>query len=166
MMNLYLYLPSNSAHPPGALKGLIYGNMLRYWKQNTFRSDFINIITLFLQLLMSRGYTFETLEKYFIEASRHIHLKVNKPSPTVELPINNTSTKGNDTLFLHTENHPRDLSRNIIRKLYDKHLRDIYGFEKFIICYSRPKNLRDSLIHTRLEDISGSRATDILKSIL
>ena len=28
LMNLYLYIPPNSAHPPGVLTGLVYGNIL------------------------------------------------------------------------------------------------------------------------------------------
>ena len=34
-MNLYLYIPSNSAHPPSCLKGLITGELRRYWLQNS-----------------------------------------------------------------------------------------------------------------------------------
>jgi hypothetical protein len=31
--NLHLYTPSMSAHPPGCLKGTIFGNLIRYWNQ-------------------------------------------------------------------------------------------------------------------------------------
>ena len=165
MLNLYLYLPSTGVQPPGAPKGLIFGNVLRYWKQNTYKSDFIHIVTLFLQRLINRGYTLEDLEPLFIEASKHIHTKNTQPSPVVTT-MQTSNDNGSNTLYLHTEYHPRDLSRFIIRQLYEKHLKDVCGFEKFLICYSRPKNLRDSLIYTRLKDIDGSRASDILKTIL
>ena len=36
-MNLYLYLPSSSAHPISCLKGTIYGLISRYHAQNTYR---------------------------------------------------------------------------------------------------------------------------------
>ena len=29
LMNLYLYIPPHSAHPPGVLTGLVSGNILR-----------------------------------------------------------------------------------------------------------------------------------------
>jgi hypothetical protein len=34
-MNLYLYIPPLSAHPPSCFKGLIFGEIRRYWLQNT-----------------------------------------------------------------------------------------------------------------------------------
>ncbi len=33
-MNLYLYIPPSSAHPPSCFKGLIAGELRRYWLQN------------------------------------------------------------------------------------------------------------------------------------
>jgi hypothetical protein len=35
LMNLFLYIPPHSAHPAGVLKSIIYGNLRRYWIQNS-----------------------------------------------------------------------------------------------------------------------------------
>ena len=42
-MNLYLYLCPSSAHPPGVLKGLIFGSLRRYWRQNSDIKDYKHI---------------------------------------------------------------------------------------------------------------------------
>jgi hypothetical protein len=34
-INLYLYIPTSSVHPPSCFKGLICGELRRYWLQNT-----------------------------------------------------------------------------------------------------------------------------------
>ena len=39
-MNLYLYLHNASAHPPGVMKGVMFGEVKRYKMQNTRRADF------------------------------------------------------------------------------------------------------------------------------
>ena len=101
MMNLYLYLPRDSAHPPGALKGLIVGNLLRYWKQNTYIEDYIYITTMFLHRLIARGYTLEELHPLFVTASEHIIYKERSlaaPKPSI-LPVSPTDQRGSDTLF-------------------------------------------------------------------
>jgi hypothetical protein len=54
-MNLYTYIPPLSAHPISYFKGLIIGELLCYWLQNSDKQDFINITSLFIQRLVNRG---------------------------------------------------------------------------------------------------------------
>ena len=42
-MNLYLYIPPHSAHPPGMLNSLLIGCLRRYWLQYTNIEDFKQI---------------------------------------------------------------------------------------------------------------------------
>jgi hypothetical protein len=47
-LNLYLYTPPLSTHPPSCLKRLITGEIYQYWLQNTEEADFIKITTNFI----------------------------------------------------------------------------------------------------------------------
>ena len=51
-MNLHLYLPSASAHPPGSYKGLIIGTLRRYWLQNTKTTNYRELVTIFASRLI------------------------------------------------------------------------------------------------------------------
>jgi hypothetical protein len=42
--NLFLYIPPTSAHSPGVLKSIIFGNVHRYWYQNSNIDDYQCII--------------------------------------------------------------------------------------------------------------------------
>jgi hypothetical protein len=55
-MNLYTYIQPLSAHPKSCFKGLITGELLQYWHQNTDEKDFINITSLFIKRLTQRGH--------------------------------------------------------------------------------------------------------------
>ncbi len=55
-MNLYTYIPSLSAHPKSCFKGLIKGELLRYWLQNSEEKDFISTTSLFIHRLLARGH--------------------------------------------------------------------------------------------------------------
>jgi len=66
--NLYLYIPPSSAHPYSCLKGLIYGEVSRYWRQNQ-PNDFINIMTSFIQRLMECGHTSKDIIPIIKEAA-------------------------------------------------------------------------------------------------
>jgi hypothetical protein len=46
-MNLYLYIPHLSAHPPSCFKGLIAG---KYWLKNN-SEDYKNILVKFIERL-------------------------------------------------------------------------------------------------------------------
>jgi hypothetical protein len=43
-----------------------------------------------------------------------------------------------------------------------KPYREESRFKNLIICYSRPKNLRDSLMQTKLNEPEGQRISDLL----
>jgi hypothetical protein len=132
------------------LKSLIFGNLQRYWQQNTYVTDFVNIATQFANQLLVRGYEKSTIEKLFNEAARKLDnfIKQKKSS--------------NDTLYLHWTWHSRCITKSKLRLLYDKTLREESGFKNLIICYSRPKNLRDSLMQTKLNEPEGQRISDLL----
>jgi hypothetical protein len=51
-MNLYLYIPPASAHPPGCFKGLIAGELRRYWLQNNAESFKEILASLFYDLVI------------------------------------------------------------------------------------------------------------------
>jgi hypothetical protein len=151
--NLHLYIPPASAHPPGVLKSLIYGNLHRYWKQNTHIEDFIEITKQFANRLIIRGYKREDIQKTFIKAAK-------KFDEYIE--IRNKVSDTNNTLYLHWTYHPRDISKSKLRLLYNDTLQLRSGFNNLIICYSRPKNLRDSLMKTKLEEPEGKRISNLL----
>jgi len=59
-MNLYLYIPPLSAHPPSCFKGLIAGELQRYWVQNN-PHDFKRILVKFITRLTERGHSLQSL---------------------------------------------------------------------------------------------------------
>jgi hypothetical protein len=99
-MNLYLYISPSSAHPPSCLKGLIMGELRRYWLQNNpdnFQAILINFIT----RLLNRGHNITNLTPILIEAARaadktnHLDTAPLQPKPS--------------TLYLHWTYHPQGL---------------------------------------------------------
>jgi hypothetical protein len=89
-MNLYLYIPPLSAHPPGCLKGLITGELQRYWIQNS-PSNFKRILIKFITRLIERGHSLHSL----IPLLKNAAATLNKKTTT-------TQTDSSDkTLFIH-----------------------------------------------------------------
>ena len=68
-MNLFLYIPSHSAHPPGMTKSLIYGLLQTYYHQNTHHADFIENAKRLYKRLIARGHKPSTLQNFFNEAT-------------------------------------------------------------------------------------------------
>ena len=171
-MNLFLYIPSHSAHPPGLTKSLIYGLYKTHFKQNTNQEDFLKMIKLLFQRMLLRGYLKETIAPVFIDAVKRI-TELNE-NPTRNDAVE-TKTPLNQ-LFLHLPYHPRDVSRNFIRKNYEntcnKGKSSFQNYEtetgtmkinKFTIAYSRPKNLRDILSPSTLKETEDIQVSNFIK---
>ena len=172
--NLFLYIPPQSAHPPGMIKSLIYNLLRTYFIQNTTTSDFQHTVQRFYKRLLDRGYTTSTIHPIF---SKYLPKIISDPTilslkdynySNIHPPSSKPSTTDSERQFFHLEFHPKDISRNRIQQLYKTHcnLPDkdnnsfLTGYEnkhgnlmkinKLTIAYSRPKNLQDHLCPSKL----------------
>ena len=170
-MNLHLYIPPHSAHPLGVLKSLIFGNVLRYWNQNTHRHDFIEATSAFYGHLLNRGYTPEKLTPIFQEAAATIDtrsLRLIKRSASNHEPLT-ADTKSN--LFLHWEYHPRDIPRQLIRKVFNDTIMPALidspiSVTRITIAYSTPRSLAQCLTKTQLREPDGHRVSQQIQRML
>ena len=64
-MNLYLYIPPHSAHQPGIVKSLVFGQLQRYWLQNSSTENYKYFSSLLFQRLLDRGHTAKDLTPIF-----------------------------------------------------------------------------------------------------
>ena len=84
-MNTYQYPPYNSAHPPSVASSMIYGLLLTYWKQNTYKKDFIHYAKLLFERLQVKGYHSTQLRKIFETTAQKISKKFEKLSEISEI---------------------------------------------------------------------------------
>ena len=176
-MNLHLYIPQNSAHPTSCLKGLIVGTFLRFRKQNNDQ-DFSKLIFNFANHLYARGHSLDSIKFHFLRAANLLdnkHLLTRKPNNETTENENNQKEKENDPiiatiknrpLYLHWQHHPNGIEKQQLRTIFNNTLRDHIPFTKrMIIATSRPKNLRDTLTRTVLQQPQSQQASDYLNQL-
>ena len=180
-MNLHLYIPPHSMHPPGVTKSLIFGLLQTYKQQNTNPDDFQQMAKLLFHRLIARGYNPEELKRLFLEAAYRLDHMPKNPS---KKPKDNTNNPSMDKeIFYKTRYHPRDISRLEIRNAYketcDKQsqsaphgLKQIITrngnkmqIEKLTIAYTRDNNIRDMLIPSKLHQPKGIDVESIHNNI-
>jgi hypothetical protein len=168
-LNLYLYLPPHSAHPPGCLKGLIIGTFRRI---NRLTSDPKIRLSQFRSLykrLRARGYTPDILQPLFETAltnstARPPTLSGDRPNP----------------IFLHIPFHPLDPPSSVPQKVFREtilqpknksHLSSLLNHKgqkmpdtRLIVAYHRPRNL-GNLLSPRRFCAHGVSVSDFLQNI-
>jgi hypothetical protein len=127
-MNLYLYIPPSSAHPPSCFKGLICGEVRRYWLQNT-PENFQKLLFSFIQRLLDRGHTLQTLTPLLAQAATILD---NNTSDSAS-----NSPGGLNTLYIHWPFH----QRSDIRQTYDKMLRPFLPYDNMRVAIFSTKKL-------------------------
>jgi len=140
-LNLYLYIPPLSAHPPSCFKGLIYGELKRYRAQNS-PADFENILAKFILRLSKRGHSLEKLSPLLLQAAAMLDCQHTTLTPR--------NTDNHSTLFIHWPFHPYGIQRQTIRRIFNEILQPYIPFNKMQVAISQPKNLRDILIRAAL----------------
>ena len=178
-MNLFLYIPSHSASPPGLLKSLVFGLLQTYNRQNSRRDDFkANVRKLYLRLI-ARGYKKDQLSLVFTEAAEKLDTPKCKRGKKTHNEIHTGKNTGDNNLFFHLTYHPRGISRRFIQQKYKEicekpdNLGESFCFmknteggilriKKLTVAYSRPKNLRDLLSPTKFLEFNDCKVQQFL----
>jgi len=163
-LNLYLYIPPTSSHPPATLKGLIHGSLRRFWKQCSNPTDYQKLCLNFHTHLQNRGHNKKELDKYFLSCASSLDKKLNSYSPNIY--INQEEKQSTlfteKTVLYHTTYHPHNIPRPLIQKTF-KNTCGHLGFTKnLIVCYHRPKNIRDILIPSNLPTLNKNNPSEYL----
>jgi hypothetical protein len=166
-MNLFLYIPPVSSHPPSVLQGLIFGQLRRFWLQNSFTDDYVHCASDFYDHLLARGHDCINIRRLFqLAATRLLDL------PTTLKPAERRDKTSDEAqVILHVEYHPRQIERleiqRVFRELCAGPFRDTTnkertptGIERLIIAYSRPPNIRDLLCRTKMEQRVNEHVSD------
>jgi hypothetical protein len=155
-MNLYLYIPPLSAHPPSCFKGLIFGELRRYWSQNS-PETFQKLLSKFIQRLVDRGHTLKQLIPIISQAAITID---QKGQQRATLKKDDSST-----LYIHWRYHPAGIQRSDIRQIYNKTLQPYLPYDNMRVAISRPTNLRDRLTNTVLTTPKGINLENLIKEM-
>jgi hypothetical protein len=107
--------------------------------------NFQKLLNSFILRLLDRGHTLPTLAPIFTQAAMILDQKA--------LGDNLNTTNNSNTLFIHWQYHPDGLQRSDIRNTYKKTLEPHLPFDNMKVAVSRPKNLRDILTKTALNNL-------------
>jgi hypothetical protein len=156
--NPYLYITPFSAHPPGMIKGTIYGLVRRYYEQNSEQRDFIYFTKLLFRRLKARGWDPAGIKPIFLAAIEHV--QADYPSNNNHLPI--SPKRGQ--LFIHMKYHQNYIPRRTVRNIYEEVLQEVILREignqvKFTVCYSRPKNIGNYIAKAALFEVEGQEVS-------
>ena len=74
-LNLYQYIPSTSEHPTWMMKGIIYGLMQNYHRQNTKKDNYNNMAQKLFQRHVARGWNVSVMRDYILSADAKLQLQ-------------------------------------------------------------------------------------------
>lgn len=169
--NLYLYLPPRLCHPPGVIKGMIFGQIKIIYDLTTKREDILTSILHFYDALRNRGHSSNSVRPYIKNACE----KYSCPQKNV---IQNLEEK---RMYLHLRYNPNNPSRDVIQTLFSTlilepeketplaEMRNRKGYQtginRLIVCYHRHWNIRNYLFpRTLYKQINGKVSKVLAKN--
>jgi hypothetical protein len=168
-LNLYLYLPSHSAHPPGVLKGLIYGTFYRIQRLTSDPAERIDQCRRLFHRLCMRGYSPKTLQPLF-EFAVTKTAELQSIVPCTMMP----PEPPEQPLFLHVPFHPCDPMADKLQRIFRDRILipknqmplsqicnldgNTIPISRMIVAYHRPPNLGNLLSPRRFDTLNVSVA--------
>ena len=157
-MNIYLYLPPHSAHPPGILRGLIVGMTRRIFRLTSTFSDQETAVKTFFGRLVARGYPASRIRPIFYDAIRRA---------SQLRPIHTEPDTFEKRVFLHLPYNPQDSPSSTFQRIFRKTLMQPPGepplptltngmgypiqTNRMIVAYHWPHNLKNLLFPRRFD---------------
>ncbi len=156
-LNLYLYIPPTSAHPPGNITGLIFGNILRIFQLCSCPNDIKTRMRVFFRRLRNCNYPPEVLIPLFEKAVENAKTYLRRTPAEHAWRKQLTADSSKRRVFLHLPYHPNDPTSKEIQRLWRHHvmtppgdtpLNELVNFrgsklpvDRLTIAYSRAPNL-------------------------
>jgi hypothetical protein len=166
-MNLFLYIPPFSSHPKSVITSLIFGQLRRFWLQNSLREDYVQCASAFFNHLIARGHDSITIQELFRLSAARLDQKLTPkpatlPGLTLDAPV-----------FLHMEYHPQQIERLTVQQLYREICLTPFhatvntenqptGIRRLTIALSRPKNFRNRLCRTKMVQPENDHVSDYI----
>ena len=163
-LNLYLYLPPHTCHPPGILSGTIAGMILRIYRLTSDCKDRNASIINFFRRLRLRGYSTQTLRPIF---NQHI--------ARASQSFTNADHSTDPRLFFHLPFHPLNPSSFRIQCAFKEHMYkpvgepelpsiknsmgQPFGVSRMIIANHRPRNIGNYVAPRRLKEYAAPVST-------
>ena len=170
-MALYLFIPPQSAHPPGVLPGHIFGNILRIFRLNSDEEDIIRDTMEFFNRFTRRGHERDVLIPLFLKAIQKARIFIAKSDGQRASEKERKKKEASRRLYLHLKFHPQNPTSNQIQQLFHetvlhppgkKQLNEInagHGFkvpiDAMIIAYNRAPNLGDKFSYRDISKRNG-----------
>ena len=157
-LNLHLYIPPHSAHPPGLLPGIVYGTLFHIFTLCSTEKDKQQQTKVFFKRLIARGYKGNDIRTLFHKAITRA--KAYNGPTTAEDDDNNS-------VILHLLFHPNDPASSHIQEAWRTHVakpkwklplehmkipksKEKCNIKRMIIAYKRTMNLGNLLSHRDL----------------
>jgi hypothetical protein len=161
-MNLYLYIPPHSSHPPGVLTGLVLGGIHRIYSLCSDDQDIQTLLQQFYNRLVVRGYKRSTLEPLFAKALERQQEQSNLT------PVLNVSNLEKNKVFFHLQYNSGNPKSKVLQQLWREHIVEPPGrlklpytknqhgvpmeLNRMTVAYSRCLNLGNLLSYRKLPD--------------
>jgi hypothetical protein len=145
-MNKYLYIPYSSMHTDNAKKGFIKTELIRYVRNSSSLSDFIEISKRFFNRLRARGYPPSFIKNQFSSIRWENRNKY--------LIIKNKNKNNPKSIFFKITycNKVNDINiARIVHKTRNKYINNGIIIPKTLICYKKAPNLANFLIRAHLQ---------------
>jgi hypothetical protein len=171
-LNLYLYIPPHSAHPPGILNGMIFGYITRVYRLTSTTSDREASIRLFFRRLRERGYKSCILCPLF-------HAALQRVQTSRCVPLDDQEDV---CIFLHLPFHPNDPPSQALQQLFRDtllspphepplptlcNLNDApIRINRMIVAYRRPRNFKNILFPRHFREALSAPASSFARAVL
>jgi hypothetical protein len=165
-MNLHLYLPPNSAHPPDTIQSLVFRRVRAYFLHNTRQEDFKHKCYTLACNLIRCGWEWTDLFVHFNNANKSLTKQGKRTLLKEAMKTRREKDVENPDeriMVFKLPFHPRGVQRKQIALAYrDSGLAKLQPERRFIVAQLRPHNLRDRVSNTALENIPGANPSDYL----